>query len=957
MDATQFVAALVGASCDAAREAIIAQAMGAHATDLEPFAQEVKSAWFDRYLNADLERAFTVADGIYQLGTMAQHAIVSALGLLARGDVERQSGHALTAMGLHERAGDRFLRAGDRVGWARARGGWLIAATHAGRVTEADLAAMDEARKVLAEASQTFRLVVLEQNIGLAYLYLGFPQEALKAFDRGLTHTSEANYLNLRAMLLGNKANLWLWQGDLATSLRLHKEAHAAFIEAGSINSAAVEEIYLSSIARLKWHHREALQLLNNAIHTLQQTKLRVMLVFAYNYRINTLLSLNRNEDALQNAEAAVVAIHDLELPVDLAFALRILAIALDRCGFVDRALQHLSESERLIVKAGYSQRSIPISLEKITLLLRNGKALQAREAAFLLLKNPLLQESEIYRSETLLLAAEATFAHGENIQAATIMRAFTKHYAHLESLDVLYRAYLLIARIKKCDGDIAQALIAYEVAIEYLSRHLHELVLDQRAQFLEDKDDVYLEAMDTALLLGKQNEAMAFLEESRRYEEPRYASLNPDVSHRIIELRRRQRYVSESVLSLSPQSQVAIVAQQELKRLTNELRDVLEQHTLPSQKKITAEHIVLSANTPITLVYAVLESDLIIFILHDNQIVTKRVDNGAHRLRKCARALRLGIDTLTERLAVSSPSQLAAELAQWGASLRMNLGRLWSLLIQPVSHLLPSDNVPIALIPHGILHAIPLLALHDGERYLAERWLVHMLPSSQAFSAAGRAFTNAPVNMLALGYSHDEMLPQATTEAQYIAQIMKGTAWTGSEAQGERLLKEGKGVSHLHIAAHGALRFDVPNASFVQLADGPFHPTDVIEMDLRGCRLVTLSACETGLGRMSGGDEQIGLVRAFGFAGAEAVLATLWRVDDDSTFAFMTCFYRYIATGARPATALQQAQRAFISGEAGPMRQHPYFWAGFQLTTNVWHATGEARAEETETTQHTFTT
>jgi CHAT domain-containing protein len=99
---------------------------------------------------------------------------------------------------------------------------------------------------------------------------------------------------------------------------------------------------------------------------------------------------------------------------------------------------------------------------------------------------------------------------------------------------------------------------------------------------------------------------------------------------------------------------------------------------------------------------------------------------------------------------------------------------------------------------------------------------------------------------------------------------------------------------------------------------------------------LVTLSACETGLGRLSGGDEQIGLVRAFGFAGAEAVLATLWRVDDASTFVFMDHVYRRIAEGSTPAAALRAAQLAFIRAPDPAYRAHPYFWAGFQLTNQV---------------------
>src|SRR5260221_14289025 len=85
----------------------------------------------------------------------------------------------------------------------------------------------------------------------------------------------------------------------------------------------------------------------------------------------------------------------------------------------------------------------------------------------------------------------------------------------------------------------------------------------------------------------------------------------------------------------------------------------------------------------------------------------------------------------------------------------------------------------------------------------------------------------------------------------------MGGKALLDEEASGARLHAAYRGRAFLHLSAHGALRLDAPNSSCVQLANGPFHPTDVLTLDLRGCRLVTLSACRTGLGRMSGGDEQ----------------------------------------------------------------------------------------------------
>jgi CHAT domain-containing protein len=145
-------------------------------------------------------------------------------------------------------------------------------------------------------------------------------------------------------------------------------------------------------------------------------------------------------------------------------------------------------------------------------------------------------------------------------------------------------------------------------------------------------------------------------------------------------------------------------------------------------------------------------------------------------------------------------------------------------------------------------------------------------------------------------------------------------------------LRAEASGCGYLHLAAHGKFRFDVPNSSFIELADGLFHPHDAQTLPLADCCLVALSACETGRGTTAGGDDQVGMVRAFGLAGARAVLATLWRVDDVASMVLMELFYERLAAGATPSYALSTAQRAFIAGAGGGALRSPYYWAGYHL-------------------------
>ena len=90
---------------------------------------------------------------------------------------------------------------------------------------------------------------------------------------------------------------------------------------------------------------------------------------------------------------------------------------------------------------------------------------------------------------------------------------------------------------------------------------------------------------------------------------------------------------------------------------------------------------------------------------------------------------------------------------------------------------------------------------------------------------------------------------------------------------------------------------------------------------------LVTLSACETGLGKVSHGDDIVGFTRGFLYAGANAIVSSLWRVDDLATSFLMTTFYANLKTMGK-GEALRQAQLA-----AKKKYPSPYHWAAFQLT------------------------
>ncbi len=123
---------------------------------------------------------------------------------------------------------------------------------------------------------------------------------------------------------------------------------------------------------------------------------------------------------------------------------------------------------------------------------------------------------------------------------------------------------------------------------------------------------------------------------------------------------------------------------------------------------------------------------------------------------------------------------------------------------------------------------------------------------------------------------------------------------------------------------------------------DGLLTAAEVAASDLRATQLVVLSACETGLGRMSQGEGLLGLQRSFHVAGARSVVASLWQVDDAATQALMVEFYRNLWERRLPKLeALRQAQLSLLRGDLDrPVATvprgaslPPQYWAAFVLS------------------------
>jgi CHAT domain-containing protein len=199
-----------------------------------------------------------------------------------------------------------------------------------------------------------------------------------------------------------------------------------------------------------------------------------------------------------------------------------------------------------------------------------------------------------------------------------------------------------------------------------------------------------------------------------------------------------------------------------------------------------------------------------------------------------------------------------------------------------------------------------------------------------------------APLTRSALDRVHLARLPFSREEADAIAKladatrVLKVTDFNANRAS----VIEGALANYriVHFATHGLLDAERPSLSGLVLSlvdehgapqDGYVRLHDIYNMRL-GADLVVLSACQTALGKAMKGEGLIGLTRAFMYAGAPRVVASLWEVDDLATAELMKKFYTAMLQQRLSPTAALRAAQLELSRTA--RWASPYYWAGFTI-------------------------
>ena len=270
--------------------------------------------------------------------------------------------------------------------------------------------------------------------------------------------------------------------------------------------------------------------------------------------------------------------------------------------------------------------------------------------------------------------------------------------------------------------------------------------------------------------------------------------------------------------------------------------------------------------------------------------------------------------------------------------------GWLWENAMGPLSSMLENQGIhEVFIVPIDILGIMPLHAAWKpdssqpcGRFYALDHLTISYIPSAKT-AVDTLSATKLPFESAMIIEDPLSDLPSAPIEtANVIAHFSNAKLIGGEAATREAVLKELNGKNVLHFSCHGyALASDPMESGLIMAHGEPLTVSDIYRSDISDTRIVTLSACESGLIGRRIMDESIGFATAWMGFGVPCVVSTMWSVDDESTSHLIRLFYEnMISGGLRPDQALRISQIQLRDGDVPSSDfSNPFYWGAFFVT------------------------
>lgn len=830
-----------------------------------------------------------------------------------RAHVLRSLRRAREAGSAYRRADAWFARAGDVREQGRCAIGLVDALMYLGRYADARRAAA-RGRDLLERSGDRAALARLLNNEGNLWHRLDLPERALASYRAARSALERAGDAAGARMIGANVGNCLSLLGRCDEARRHYHVARDAQLAAGNANEALAAEYNLAYLDFLELEHECALTGLARVRDEAEARGYPSLAALARLDRAEILLRLGAHEDALRESREAVSACARLSLRYETAKAELFLALASFRLGQPRAARQAIERALRAFDAEGNQVWIGEALLGLATLWSREGNA-RAAAAMVAAARRRFAAAGDRERDAcAAAIEVRALLACGATNAAAARWRAMARVPERRRSARLRHLALAAGAALARSRGEPAAARkLLKRAALE--SERLAARILDEewRASFWGEWGWPHQELAALEIAEGRVDHALEALEagrgralldpaRSRRARGALPASVRRWSASRTARDRgagasspgdRRRRADEPRVASLEPALRSALAAS-----APREIRAREVARTLPAHATLFDWFTHDGALGAITVTREALAART---QLVSEQRLASLVGGVLFSLRSAAFA------PASSR---SSDPELAARIEELASYV------LWPLL--------NGERSALALAPVGPLARMPWAAapLPDG-RLLCEAG-EHVVVPGLRLGLARAARAARPGPPLVVAVDTGELSAVARETAAVTAAFPHATVLAGADATAKRFLELAPGADWIHFAGHGGWRADAPEASGLRLHDRWLLAGELADLSL-SARWVTLSACHTARALLRPGEEWFGLARAFMLAGAAAVVAAQWDVEDGATARLMSDLYAGLARGSALARALAQAQAA--RARAG---EHPIDWAGF---------------------------
>jgi CHAT domain-containing protein/tetratricopeptide (TPR) repeat protein len=891
-----------------------------------------------------------------------------ANALRLKGNLSLHLGRYQESLTCYGEAREIRARYGERLETARLQVGWTAALKNLARYDEALKLAL-ATREILIEHKKWDWLANLEMNIGSIYRLTDRHVEALAIYEESQRHFARADNPVGAAQAQVNVAWALACQDRFRQALALLRQVRPVFKTHGKWLPLARTDLNLATLSFWLGRYQEAWEGFDRAREAFGQLDNEMEMAIVDFFHSRVYLSLNLFPEALALAQNAQPLFARRDMARYVALTDSIQALAYRGLGEGEKALQLLQRVRAFFNAHQGATWAALVDLERAALLREAGQpdvALTVLEEAAAVFSQHGLT---VRLAQAQLLMAECYSDLGQGNRARPLYQAVldVPSAQRLPTLD--YRTYYGLGRVDEAREQRQAAHQHYQSAIGAIESIRRGLRVDEfKASFLDDKLTLYQAAVRLSLEMGRLEEAFDYVERSKssalldllarnlelRAEEGQ--AVDPQAWERLRALKEEWLWHYTKLEGPSAEGQgearrgdaAGDTAWGKLRRVETRLHHALRKlqghkySSLIEDRECSLQEVGRWLGEDALLIeYFCIEDEILAFLVSAGGMeVCRDFPYSLREVRRSWGALNLALKGIGG-LDPEYVSQVLNPLAQ------RHLTWLHTALIAPLVTFIGARR-KLLIVPHDVLYYLPFHAFHDGESYLIERFEVQYAPSAgvlercyQTQRAMGVPDGVRPA--LIMGYSDGGRLRYVLDEVRAVAAVLeRGSAefmdrvFQGGEATLERLRQEAGRCRLLHLASHGVFRTDNPLFSFIKLADEPLNVIDIYHLNLNAS-LVTLSACETGMSQLKGGD-LFGLARGCLYAGAPSLVVSLWQVDDASTASLMSEFYRQLGAGERVASALRAAQLALrrVEREHQGRRilpyEHPHYWAPFFL-------------------------